>query len=293
VAVFGAVPTVTGQEQKIFDFVRSWAWTSSPMTGKTRVLSTVSEVDTAKNLSMRHAYNRLVPGSLFVAQDAPRGVLVAVSERGSAPSRTPSPTEFLARRFARELGVPDLPIVRPTQVHGRRVIEIQEWPGTGQVVDAGPCDALVTRLTGVGLVVQTADCVPILLAAGDALGAVHAGWRGSAANVAGAAADAILGLTEHPDSLRAWLGPAIHPCCYEVGSEVANRFPERFVRHRDGKFALNLPGIVREQLERSGIDRQNITVDPSCTMCGGQRFASYRRDREGAGRMIALVARLG
>jgi len=132
-----------------------------------------------------------------------------------------------------------------------------------------------------------------VLAAQDAIGAVHAGWRGSAANVAGAAAEALLGLTNDPESARAWLGPSIGACCYEVGGEVAARFTSEFLLADGGRHRLDLPAVVRSQLEAAGIQRERISPHPSCTMCGGDRFASFRRDGERAGRMIALVARLG
>jgi YfiH family protein len=243
---------------------------------------------------MNRVENAGVPNALFTANDLPQGLIAAVSERGAAPPGTASPTEFLARRFAAELGVPDLPLVRGTQVHGRRVVTVEERPAEGETVDAGSCDALVTRLPGVGLVVQTADCVPVLLAASDAVGAVHAGWRGAASNVAGAGAEALFAITEDPGSVRAWLGPAIGACCYEVGGEVASQFAGEFaLSSDDGRFRLDLPAAVRSQLESAGLAPDRITAHSSCTMCGGEQFASWRRDRERAGRMIALVARLG
>jgi YfiH family protein len=233
-----------------------------------------------------------VPNPLFHPADAPPDVLVAVSERGSAPPGTESPTEYLARRFAADLGVREIPIVRATQVHGNRVVVVEEAPAASETVDAGRCDAIVTRLSGVALVVQTADCVPVLLASDGAIGTVHAGWRGADAGVVRAAAEAFLGLTGDTGSLRAWLGPSIARCCYEVGAEVASRFPEEFTRPSDaGKFFLDLAGVVRRQLGEAGIPAENVSTDGACTMCGGERYASYRRDREGAGRMIALIAR--
>jgi YfiH family protein len=234
-----------------------------------------------------------VPNALFIANDSSQGVIAAVSERGAAPRATTSPTEYLARRFAVELGVPELPLVRATQVHGDRVVVVEDSPAARETVDAGHCDAIVTRLAGVGLVVQTADCVPVLLASHGAIGAVHAGWRGAAAGVVGAAADAFLGLTDNRSSARAWLGPSIGACCYEVGPEVASRFPKGFAHpSRDGRSLLDLAGFVRSHLEEAGIPAANISAHSGCTMCGGERFASYRRDRENAGRMIALVARV-
>lgn len=230
---------------------------------------------------------------VYQPTDLPAGVLVAVSERGSAPPETPAPTEYLARRFAAEIGVPELPIVRATQVHGDRVVVVRTSPGTGETVDAGSCDAILTPLSGVGLVVQTADCVPVLLAGDGAVGAVHAGWRGAAAGVVGAAAEAFLGLTNDRRTARAWLGPSIGACCYEVGSEVATRFPEGFAHGTpNGTFRLDLAAVVRRQLGGAGIPAENISTHAGCTLCGGRRYASFRRDRENAGRMIALVARI-
>jgi YfiH family protein len=241
---------------------------------------------------MRSMENRLVTEAIFRAEDAPENLVVAVSTRGAAPEESPSPTAFLARRFARSIGHPDLPLVRATQVHGSRVVVVTEAPAPGEVADAGECDAIVTRLSGVGLVVQTADCVPILLAADDAIGAVHAGWRGASAGVALRAVKAFLALVAKRETVRAWLGPAIGPCCYEVGPEVAGRFPPRFSRLSNGdRFLFDLPGYVRWQLEEAGIRPERIMQPPGCTLCGGERYASYRRDGAKAGRMIALIAR--
>lgn len=233
-----------------------------------------------------------MPNSVLIAKDSPEGVIAAMSERGVAPPGTISPTEWLARQFAHELRLGDAPIVRTSQVHGTRVVKVEAAPSAGTTVDVGECDALVTSLPGIALVVQTADCVPILLAGDNAIGVVHAGWRGTAAGVAGAAAEALRALTADPGSVRAWLGPAIGACCYEVGGEVADRFDGEFLHaSSSGRFRLDLPAVVRSQLEAAGIPRERISSHPSCTMCGGPRFASWRRDREKAGRMIALVAR--
>ena len=242
---------------------------------------------------MRGMENRTLTAAVFRPADVPDRFLVAVSARGTAPPGTPSPTAFLARRFADSLGYPKLPIVRATQVHGSRVVVVSETPARRGVVDAGECDEVVTALPGVGLAVQTADCVPVLLAADEAVAAVHAGWRGASAGVAGRAAEAFLALVSRRDSARAWIGPAIGPCCYEVGPEVAGRFAPRFSRPSSGdRFLLDLPGVVRRQLEEAGIRPESIMEPGGCTMCGGERYASYRRDGEKAGRMIALIARL-
>ena len=230
---------------------------------------------------------------VFRPVGAPAGILVAFSGRGAAPEREPSPTGFLGRRFASALGLHGIPLVRATQVHGNRAVWIRETPAEREVLDAGPCDALATTFAGVGLIVQTADCVPIVLAGERAIGVVHAGWRGSAQAAASAGVSALVEHGERPDRLRAWLGPSIGACCYEVGGEVAAQFAGDLVRGRcGGGFTLDLRAANRAQLEATGVPAENISVHPACTKCGGEKYASYRRDGAKAGRMIALVTRL-
>ena len=140
---------------------------------------------------------------------------------------------------------------------------------------------------------QTADCVPILLAAPAGVAAAHAGWRGSAKNVAGAAVAALRELGVAPGTVRAWLGPSIGPCCYEVGGEVAAQFAGDFIRGGcGGGFRLDLRGVNVSQLVAAGVPREAIVVHPDCTRCGGEKYASWRRDGPKAGRMIALIARI-
>jgi polyphenol oxidase len=231
---------------------------------------------------------------LFRPAQAPPEILAAFSQRGIAPEGCESPTSFLARRFAEALTLDGTPIVRASQVHGDAVVVVRKTPSAGSVHDAGKCDILITDLPGVALVVQTADCVPVLLTSPRAIAAVHAGWRGSARNAAGAAVAALAGLGVDPTSLSAWLGPSIGSCCYEVGGEVAAAFGGEFLRAScEGRYRLDLRAVNHAQLEGAGVAPENIFTHPACTRCGGEKFASYRRDGAAAGRMIALVLRRG
>ena len=222
----------------------------------------------------------------------PAGVTLAFSGRGHAPEGEPTPTAFLARRLARAVGLAEAPIHWAKQVHGNTATTVRDAGPAAAAINAGECDALGTDRPGAALVVQTADCVPILLAAPNAVGAAHAGWRGSARNVAGAAVAALERLGAAPASLSAWLGPSIGPCCYEVGGEVAAQFAGDFVRAGCGSgFRLDLRAVNVAQLAAAGVPRASIAVYPACTKCGGEQFASWRRDGAKAGRMIALVCR--
>ncbi len=230
-------------------------------------------------------------GWLFAPVSGARETLLGVSGRATAPPGTAAPTEFLARRLASALGAARLPIVRATQVHGRAAVVVRVAPAEGAAQDAGECDVLATRVAGVALVIQTADCVPILLRAPGAVAAAHAGWRGSSLGAASAAVAILRDLGAEPARVTAWIGPAIGRCCYQVGGEVASRFAGEFVR-RDcaGGFRLDLKAVNRAQLESAGVLPARIVVHPACTRCGGDRYASYRRDGTDAGRMIGLIA---
>jgi YfiH family protein len=244
---------------------------------------------------MSSEWREIRRGGLLVFEpfSPPSGVLVAFSSRGIAPAGMSSPTEYLARRFADALGLDGTPVFRATQVHGRKASIQREAPEEGSVRDAGECDILATPLPDVALAVQTADCVPILLAGRTAVGTVHAGWRGTAQGAASAGTAALAELGEDPSDLHAWLGPSIGPCCYEVGPEVANEFAEEFVRQGNaGRSHLDLRAANRAQLLASGVSASRIRTHPACTRCGGDQFASYRRDGAGSGRMIGLIARL-
>jgi len=233
-------------------------------------------------------------GWVFRPAIRPPGVLVGFSGSGLAPPGAASPSEVLARRFAAALEAESLAIVRATQVHGKTAAVVREAPPDGRTRDAGECDVLATALTGVALVVQSADCVPILLRTGGSVAAAHAGWRGSAVEAARAAVGALEELGARADEVEVWIGPSIGVCCYEVGDDVAARFDGEFLRRgRRGRVHLNLAAVNRAQLEAAGVPPESISVHPACTSCGGERFASYRRDGAGAGRMIALIARVG
>jgi hypothetical protein len=142
------------------------------------------------------------------------------------------------------------------------------------------------------LCVTVADCVPILLCDPrvPAVGVVHAGWRGTASGILAAA---VRRMQEEfgtdPAALLAFIGPAAGACCYEVGSEVADRFDAQFL-HRHGEHALvDLKSANRTQLLGAGLQPGHIEVDPSCTIEESARFHSYRRDGNRSGRMMGVI----
>jgi purine-nucleoside/S-methyl-5'-thioadenosine phosphorylase / adenosine deaminase len=141
-------------------------------------------------------------------------------------------------------------------------------------------DALLSSTPGLVVGVKTADCIPILLVdeRQRIVAAVHAGWRGTASQIA---LKTVQAMNARPADLHAAIGPGIGPCCYEVGPEVAARFGI------EGRAHIDLADINRRQLLSAGIER--IYVAGLCTFCNADQFHSFRRDREAAGRMISFI----
>jgi len=154
----------------------------------------------------------------------------------------------------------------------------------------GEGDAIISGEPGVAIGVRTADCVPILMAdpATRLIACVHAGWRGTAANIVGETVDALRSRGALTSDLHVAIGPSIGYCCYKVGAEVAGRF--RQWRPNDDSLTLDLKAINESQLRRAGV--REVWRSGECTYCQPARFFSYRRDKEQAGRMLSFVSRL-
>ncbi|MGH3148537.1 MAG: polyphenol oxidase family protein, partial [Rubrobacter sp.] len=134
---------------------------------------------------------------------------------------------------------------------------------------AGEADALVTQERDLCLSVAVADCVPVTLVGQGAVGMVHSGWRGTIAGVSGKAA-----MRLGPSGIRAYVGPSIRGCCYEVSEELAGRFAREF---GDGVVSgrnLSLPDAIRVDLERAGVEVCDLGL---CTGCRPDLFYSHRK----------------
>jgi YfiH family protein len=223
---------------------------------------------------------------------ADAGFLVAFSDRHGGTSRAPydslnlggrvgddvTSVESNRERVAHAAGYDPAALALARQVHGVTVLEV----GAGSSGVVGEADVLVTSVPGVVLGILTADCAPVVVAGDDTIGLVHAGWRGLVAGVLD------VGVRAVPGVRRAWIGPCIHSCCYEVGPEVVAAFesaglPIAAADRVDPRRA------AEHALARAGVN-DVVTIDV-CTSCD-PRYFSYRRDgvtgRQGA--FAALVA---
>jgi YfiH family protein len=153
----------------------------------------------------------------------------------------------------------------------------------------------VTTTRGLGVAVWTADCVPVLLRGPGVVAAVHAGWRGCAADVVGAAVRQID--ARHrcpPGELTVALGPAVCGACYQVGPEVRRALREvgrNETRWRDHD-RVDLRAFLAVRLEALGVAADRIETVGGCTVEGAE-LASYRRDGRAAGRQWSLVVLTG
>ena len=218
------------------------------------------------------------------------GLMVAFTDRHGGVSRPPydslnlgalvgdSPIslERNRERVAAALGFKADAVARARQVHGIDVARVGKERGS-----VGDADILVTERRGVVLTISTADCVPVVVANAGMVAIAHAGWRGL---VGGAIEKAMVALGGVE---RAWVGPSIHACCYEVGPEVIDAFE---------KAGLPVAGADRVDPGRAAISvlrREGVTDVKVTTVCTGcdQRFFSYRRDGV-TGRQGAFVSML-
>jgi polyphenol oxidase len=229
-----------------------------------------------------------------------RGIAHAFSTRraehtqftlGPAGSENPA-VQMNRARFLSAAGMTGWPILKLRQTHSGIVRDMRDTWAANEPAEG---DAAITSLRGAALAVQTADCVPILIAdrTGSVVAAVHAGWRGTAQRIAFNTVRQIADLYAVPASeLVAVIGPHNAVCCYEVGADVvaAIRDPETFVRKPEWtKPHFNQALANQKQLLAAGIPDTNIFGSNLCTQCRGDLFFSYRRDGKGTGRMLSVI----
>jgi YfiH family protein len=208
------------------------------------------------------------------------------------------------RRFVKAISAEHMQIATARQTHSTERVTIESKDQAG-----GPqpdCDALITRLPGVLLAVQTADCLPVLI--GDpksgTMAAIHAGWRGTAGRITErAVADLMLVHGVNPRDCVAALGPAACAECYEVGEDVISRYKKEFGYWRNllGNFKadkahLDIRAANVQQLIFCGFHEDSIYVADYCTMHQNELFFSYRREGRGqpsgVGRSLSVIGRV-
>ena len=192
----------------------------------------------------------------------------------------------LNRQIIREmLDLPDEPVWLD-QVHSNRAVKALKTTSLQQA------DASYTDESGIVCAVMTADCLPLLVCSSDGtqVAAIHAGWRGL---LAGVISNTVAAMQKQ--DFLVWLGPAIGPDCFEVGSEVRDAFLHKstefnpaFKAQSNGKWLADIYQLARVELADVGITK--VYGGAHCTFTEHERFYSYRRDAQ-TGRMATLIWR--
>lgn len=201
--------------------------------------------------------------------------------RGDEAENVTKNYEILAERIGFELK--SLVLTRQTHSDAVRVVTKKDARGLDHL--AYPeCDALITNDAGCALAVFTADCTPILLfdEATGAVGAVHAGWRGTAADIAGRTVRAMASeFGCRAEDIRAAIGPNIGACCFETDRDVPDavikqygREAEDCIRQTGVKYHVDLKAVNALSLRRAGV--RDIAISEFCTMCTPSLFWSHR-----------------
>ncbi len=237
------------------------------------------------------ATNMAAGGAIYVAPDPePEGARMWFFTRLGGVSREPYESLNVSRKVGDDPAAVEQNLAlikeamggRPSawvrQVHADGVVRVAE------AGFAGEADSLLTAETDFSVVVAVADCVPVALVGEGGVGMVHSGWRGT---LSGVAARTARGMGE--ELVRAYIGPCIRSCCYEVSEDLAAEFVRRFGPGVVSGRYLSLPAAIRLDLERAGVEVHDLGL---CTGCRPDLFYSHRKQGPLTGRNLAAVARL-
>lgn len=184
-----------------------------------------------------------------------------------------------------EIGLEADQIAFAVQIHKTNVEYVKKggtFPNT---------DAFVTDKKNLALAIQVADCAAILMADlnNEVIGAAHAGWRGTAENIVTKTIDNMKLLGAQADAIKVFVSPCISMKNFEVGEEVAVRFPDQFVDRKNFKKPhVDLRAILKDQLLQEGVTEKNIEINEYCTIAN-ESFYSHRRQKEKSGRMFGII----
>jgi YfiH family protein len=244
----------------------------------------------AENIAVPHGFTTRLGG----VSSGIFGSLNLGLHRGDEPENVAKNREILAKA----IGYDAEKLVMSHQTHSDIVRVVTGADAAGIDHYSYPeSDALITNDPGTALWVFTADCTPILLhdPVTGAVGAVHAGWRGTANGIAAkavAAMAATFGCV--PQNIRAAIGPNIGPCCFETDADVPEAMlaslgdaAKPYIRQNGQKFHLDLKAINALHLKNAGVT--NIAISAACTACQPDRFWSHRITRGERGSQGAVI----
>lgn len=195
--------------------------------------------------------------------------------------------------LARMLGYECCKLVHMRQIHSDRIVIADE----SHRFDTLPeCDALLTDIPDIPLMVMSADCTPILLydPVNNAIGAVHAGRAGALNEILPKTVQKMKQLYgSNNANIHIILGPSIHGCCYEINSAIAEEVQEKSyesaLRTEGKRIFLDVNTILRTQMDALKIDPEHIEILEHCTSCRSDTYFSYRANQQRTGRIAGVI----
>ena len=245
----------------------------------------------AEGISVPHCFTTRLGG-------VSKGYLSSLNigmQRGDEPENVKANFEILGNALG--FSLEDLALTRQIHTDIVRVIRRQEAGKSLDHRDWPECDALITNEPGIALVVFTADCTPILLwdPVTGAVGAAHAGWRGTAMGIAAKTVEAMVKeFGCEPANIRAAIGPNIGFCCFETDRDVPDAMVEAlgedvkpYIRPNGEKYYVNLKEINALWLRKAGVE--HIEISDACTVCRSDLYWSHRVTRGERGSQGAII----
>lgn len=256
---------------------------------KTRYCGTM-EYLIAEGISVSHGFTTRIGG-------VSEGYLHALNigaHRGDSPENVEKNYQILASALGFDLKN----AVLTRQIHTDIVRVVTKADAAGlDNRDYPDCDGLVTNDPGTALVIFTADCTPILLfdPITGAVGAAHAGWRGTAAKIAGKTVEKMVSAFGcKPENIRAAIGPNIGSCCFATDEDVPSAMlaaygsaAETWIQQKEQKYYVNLKAINALSLQEAGVN--HIEISDICTACECDRFWSHRITGDKRGSQGAII----
>ncbi len=195
------------------------------------------------------------------------------------------------KEFLKSSGFNGKDIYMPVQKHTDKIIILKN------IREPEIADAVLTAQKGILVGVQTADCIPVVLADTNKMvaGAIHAGWRGTASNIIIKTIKIMTNeFNSRIEDIIIAMGPSIKGCCYQVDIDVKNAIYNatgngRYFKSKDGKYYVDLPEANKIQILSIGVPEKNIWVSNECTFCNHDRYHSFRFHGNHAGRQGGFI----
>jgi YfiH family protein len=199
------------------------------------------------------------------------------------------------KKFLSCLGIDYRDLICAKQVHGKNVVYVrQENKGSGALDyenSLSDADGFLTDGKNIPIAILTADCLSVFIydPARPAVGVLHAGWRSTEENICAQGVNMMREkFGSQPDKLLVGFGPSIRVCCCKMDNDFKSNFPFGLIKKADGLY-LDIALINRRQLVDCGVKQDNIFDPQLCTFTENKNFFSFRKEAEGAGRMISVV----